>query len=404
MARTSKEHDVRNWTLPDHFSTDPVAVRTVAARTRWTPCRPHQGNLKSDERTLVVVDDQRLVWKGRPEPLHVKLITFHLAILLAGIILMTSPWFHPLMGPPGAFILFPLGAFFAVWGSLVVWHVYSSRCDRIFDRERDHRKGPGGGYSIGTPLHPFSTAQRNSAEAQKAITGRPRSGNLNDIYAVQVIGKLVKVQLVDESSYGKFQKPRLVGLVENDPSEWNLPERSKIPIKTLRSYELNIVLRSGIRVNIIDHNDAAVIREEASTLATFLTVPVWDDSDRGVWKFLLSEKLSPKTFFKVFWLWYIKRDAPGAWYFLPGQWKGRWGITTNDEKWELGYAYLLDYVEVKGHARIHESYQSDDYFFGPFPLGEWVARQRAEIETLSTDQRKRLEMLPGWTTSDLANQ
>ena len=364
MARAPKEHDVRNWTLPDHFSTDPVAARTVAARTRWTPCRPHQGNLKSDERTLVVVDDQRLVWKGRPEPLHVKLITFHLAILLAGIILMASPWFPRGPHQGMAFILFPLGAFFAVWGSLVVWHVYSSRCDRIFDRERDHRKGPGGGYSIGTPLHPFSTAQRNSAEAQKAITGRPRSGNLNDIYAVQVIGKLVN----------------------------------------LRSYELNIVLRSGIRVNIIDHNDAAVIREEASTLATFLTVPVWDDSDRGVWKFLLSEKLSPKTFFKVFWLWYIKRDAPGAWYFLPGQWKGRWGITTNDEKWELGYAYLLDYVEVKGHARIHESYQSDDYFFGPFPLGEWVARQRAEIETLSTDQRKRLEMLPGWTTSDLANQ
>lgn len=394
MARTSIEHGVRNWTLPDPFSTDPVA-----ARTRWTPCRPHTGNLKSDERTLVVINDRRLVWKVRREKLrnHAKLTSVFLPGLLTGIFLMSMIWSNPVLG---IFILFPIGAILALCSGLILWQVYSSRCDAIFDRERDHRKGLGGGYSIGTPLHPFSTAHRNSAEAQKAITGRPRSGNLNDIYAVQVISKLVKVQIADESSYGKFRKQRLVGLVENDPSERNLPVRSRMPTKDIQTYELNIVLKSGIRVNIIDHSDAAVIREEASTLATFLTVPVWDDSDRGVWRFLLSEKFSPKMFFKMFWLWTIKRGAPGAWHFLPGQWKGRWGITTKDEQWELGYAYLLDYVEVKGHARIHESYQSDDYFFGPFPLGEWVARQRAEIETLSADQRKRLEMLAGWATND----
>ncbi len=337
----------------------------------------------------MVVNDRRLVWKVRRAKLrnHAKLTSVFLPALLTGIFLMSMIWSNPVLG---IFILFPIGAILALCSGLILWQVYSSRCDAIFDRERDHRKGLGGGYSIGTPLHPFSTAHRNSAEAQKAITGRPRSGNLNDIYAVQVISKLVNAQIAPESSYGKTRERRLVA----NADEWNTPVRSKMPTKNIQTYELNIVLKSGIRVNIIDHNDVAVIREEASTLATFLTVPVWDDSDRGFWRFLLSEKLSPK----MFWLWTIRRAAPGAWLFLPG--KVRWGITAKDTQWELGYAYLMDYVEVKGHARVHESDQSDDYFFGPFPLGKWVARQRAEMETLSADQRNRLEMLAGWATND----
>ena len=98
---------------------------------------------------------------------------------------------------------------------------------------------------------------------------------------------------------------------------------------------------------------------------------------------------------KMAWLWTIKRAAPGNWLFLRG-------ADRRDIQWELGYAHLLDYVEAKGHARVDKSKTSNDYFFqSPFPLGEWVAEQRAKVETLSADRRKRLEMLPGWTTSDL---
>ncbi|HAY79395.1 MAG TPA: hypothetical protein DCY79_06265 [Planctomycetaceae bacterium] len=375
MARTSVEHGVRNWTLPEEFALDPVA-----ARARWTPCRPHLGNSHSEERTLVVVDDRRLVWKVRRENfrLHARLTCLFLPVLLTGIYFMGMIWFEP---PLGLF-MFPFSAVFVFAGGLIVWSVYSQRCGRVFDRDR--------GYSIGTPLHPFSTPHHNPAETQKAIKGRPRSGKLTDIYAVQVISKFVRVQVGGGGSYGKTHGP-LLSPVQDHGKLVGSRRRSSMGLKDIQSYELNIVLQSGFRVNVIDHNDPAVIRAEAATLATFLTVPVWDDSDRGFWRFLLSEKMTAK----MAWLWTIKRAAPGNWLFLRG-------ADRRDIQWELGYAHLLDYVEAKGHARVDKSKTSNDYFFNPpFPLGEWVAQQRAKVETLSADRRKRLEMLPGWTTSDL---
>ena len=392
MAHSLIEHDVRNWTLPpmvllpaphlhskrmrylcwNHFSAEPVA-----AKTRWTPCRPHVGNVISDERTLAVVDDQRLVWKMPPEKFrnHTKLACFFLATLLTGIFLMSLIWSSPVLG---FFIGFPMGAIVSLGSSLILWRVYSSRRPAVFDRDK--------GYSIGTPLHPISPAHHNSEEPQEPISGRPRRGNLDNIHAVQVISKFVKVAIVPEVSYGQTREP---SLVERDFSQSNKPTRSKMKTKNIQTYELNSVLKSGARVSVIDHDDAALIREDASTLATFLKVPVWDDSDRGFWRFLLTEKMS----FKLFWLWTIRRAAPGAWLFLPGQWKGRFRIPPKDTKWELGFAYLQDHVELNGHARIRESDQSFDYFFGPFPLGKWVAQQRVDLESLSADQRNRLEIL-----------
>ena len=43
-----------------------------------------------------------------------------------------------------------------------------------------------------------------------------------------------------------------------------------------RSYELNLVLNSGERVNVVDHSDLDGIRDDADQLAKFLGVPVWD--------------------------------------------------------------------------------------------------------------------------------
>lgn len=42
------------------------------------------------------------------------------------------------------------------------------------------------------------------------------------------------------------------------------------------SYELNLVLKDGNRINVIDHGNAGKIREDAQTLAKFLGVQVWD--------------------------------------------------------------------------------------------------------------------------------
>jgi len=46
------------------------------------------------------------------------------------------------------------------------------------------------------------------------------------------------------------------------------------------SYELNLVLRNGDRLNVMDHGDYEALRRDASTLGTFLDRPVWDAVDR----------------------------------------------------------------------------------------------------------------------------
>lgn len=42
------------------------------------------------------------------------------------------------------------------------------------------------------------------------------------------------------------------------------------------SYELNLVLKDGSRLNVIDHGNLTTIRRDAQTLATFLGKPLWD--------------------------------------------------------------------------------------------------------------------------------
>jgi len=46
--------------------------------------------------------------------------------------------------------------------------------------------------------------------------------------------------------------------------------------ETYISYELNLVLRDGSRLNITDHGHLKSLRPEAVRLAEFLDVPLWD--------------------------------------------------------------------------------------------------------------------------------
>ncbi len=42
------------------------------------------------------------------------------------------------------------------------------------------------------------------------------------------------------------------------------------------SYELNLVLEDGSRINVTDHGDLKKLREDAETLSKFLGKPIWD--------------------------------------------------------------------------------------------------------------------------------
>ena len=42
------------------------------------------------------------------------------------------------------------------------------------------------------------------------------------------------------------------------------------------SYELNLILKNGKRINVVDHGNLEKLREDSSTLSSFLDKPVWD--------------------------------------------------------------------------------------------------------------------------------
>ena len=69
------------------------------------------------------------------------------------------------------------------------------------------------------------------------------SGSVKDIHALQLIAEHIKS---DNSSY--------------------------------KSYELNLVLKDGRRVNVMDHGRLKKIHEEAQTLSELLSVPIWDSA------------------------------------------------------------------------------------------------------------------------------
>jgi hypothetical protein len=42
------------------------------------------------------------------------------------------------------------------------------------------------------------------------------------------------------------------------------------------SYELNLVLDDGSRINVVDHGNLERLRSDANALSQFLDKPVWD--------------------------------------------------------------------------------------------------------------------------------
>ena len=46
--------------------------------------------------------------------------------------------------------------------------------------------------------------------------------------------------------------------------------------KTYYSYELNLILKNKRRLNVLDHGNLELIRDDAESLSHFVNVPVWD--------------------------------------------------------------------------------------------------------------------------------
>jgi hypothetical protein len=61
-----------------------------------------------------------------------------------------------------------------------------------------------------------------------------------------------------------------------------IKERVRGDDRSYDSFELNLVLTDGRRINVTDHGDYETLRRNAETLSEFLERPLWDTAGQGV--------------------------------------------------------------------------------------------------------------------------
>jgi hypothetical protein len=204
----------------DRVSFDPSSLNDpVAMQTDWTPAKRGGANFRTHK--LVVVNSNRREFRAS---LGAKL--FYFIFLLVGIGVLIGFSFSKLSSGGFSFqmdTIMPLlfGVIFAsVGGSLL----YYGTAPIVFDK----RKGA------------FWKGRKSPDEVfnKKALK---YFAELERIHALQLISEYCRG---NKSSY--------------------------------YSYELNIVLEDGSRINVVDHGNQSKLRDDATTLSDFLGKPVWD--------------------------------------------------------------------------------------------------------------------------------
>lgn len=198
---------------PSRFD-DPIAMQTD-----WTPARSGGASFRTHK--LVAVDSFRMNFRASAGA-----IAFCLLFLLLGLGVMVGFSAANLSSGGLSFsmetilpVLF--GLVFATAGGSMLY--YGAR-PIVFDKRS-------GAFWKGRQA-PFEVVNRR---ALKDFV------ELEEIHALQLISELCRS---DKSSY--------------------------------YSYELNLVLSDGRRINVVDHGNQEKLREDARILSAFLDAPVWD--------------------------------------------------------------------------------------------------------------------------------
>jgi hypothetical protein len=219
LARQAAERDFPD---PSVFN-DPVAMRT-----EWTPKANGGSNFTTHR--MRKVHDQRMEFRATGG-----MRAFALLFLLVGLGVMAIA-VPPIMRGEAVFseeILFPLlfGAVFALVGGLMIWFALTPI---IFDL--------GHGYYWRNRKRPDRVI--DPAKLKNCVP-------LARIHALQILSERV--------------------------SSSNSKGRSS----TYFSYELNLVLDDGSRLNVVDHGNIDHLRRDAGELAALLKKPVWDATLAG---------------------------------------------------------------------------------------------------------------------------
>jgi hypothetical protein len=199
---------------------DPAQLNdALALRVDWSPLK--RGGASFCTHRLVKTDLQRCEFKPTAGALFFALGFALMGLLVPGIIVFSS--LRQEQAGLGAVPLFPL-----LIGAAFVWI---------------------GGYMFRTFATPVVFDLR-SGWFWKGRLAPIEVINHADIRCAAKLEEIHALQLVSERCTGKNS--------------------------TYRSYELNLVLKSGERLNIFDHGNMRRAREDAEQLACFLGRPVWD--------------------------------------------------------------------------------------------------------------------------------
>jgi hypothetical protein len=195
---------------------DPSTLNdTLAMTTAWDPANTGGANFCTHH--LEVISPNRVEYRMRRITLLLPgmLIFFGLALAIASPIgAFLNSILLPLLGIPMGVALLLVG--FSV--------LHSWTTPQVFDRTAGH-------YWKGKIDDVHLDLQDTK---EKCL--------LNDIHAIQIL------------------------------SEYCLGKESS----SYHSYEINLVLNDGERINLVDHADKAAICSEAETLSGFLNVPIWN--------------------------------------------------------------------------------------------------------------------------------
>lgn len=184
-------------------------------KTSWLPLARGGSNFKSAE--LIKINEQRMEFRAS---LMAKVIA---AVFVVMGVVLAAAFSSKMPDKMEDYIPIAMGVLFAAIGAGMFYSAYTPT---VFD--------------IG---HGYFCKSRKKPELMMDPSKLKRYATLNRVHALQMISELCKNK---NSSY--------------------------------YSYELNLVLDDGSRVNVIDHGNHMVLLDDAQTLSQFLNKPLWNAS------------------------------------------------------------------------------------------------------------------------------
>lgn len=193
----------------------------VAMNTEWSPLKGGGSNFQTHK--LVEINYNRFEFKSTLGAKIFSLIFLTVGIALPVIFGMDMVQTRADLFTSDFLFILLFGLVFTAVGG---WLFYSFAKPLIFDK------------TMGLYWKGWKSPKRYMAKMEEGVSSR-----IGDIHAIQIIPELVRS---DNNSYV--------------------------------SYELNLILRDGSRMNVVDHGDPIQLREDAQKLSEFLGVPIWDAS------------------------------------------------------------------------------------------------------------------------------